>query len=134
MLESNLLPTLSQDDSVLAAYFFGSRARGNGRADSDLDVAVMLDPKLSEREVWRKRLELGASLAEHSPHQLDLFVLGESDLDLTFRIFQQGIRFFERDRSRVRALEARMVGLYYDYQPFLERYLARTAEHFRAHG
>jgi hypothetical protein len=62
--------------------------------------------------------------------ELDLFVMGEADLDLTFRILQQGKRLYERERSRVRAKEGYLVSLYYDYQPFLENYLKRTAEHF----
>lgn len=85
---------------------------------------------LSEREAWKKRLQLGARVAERLSREVDLFIMGEADLDLTFRILQQGRRLFERDRSNVRAREAFLVSLYYDYQPFLERYLKRTAEHY----
>ncbi len=62
--------------------------------------------------------------------ELDLFVMGESDLDVTFRILQQGKRLHERERSQVRAQESYLVSLNYDYQPFLLNYLKRTAEHF----
>lgn len=124
------LEILTRDPDVQAVYLFGSRARGQQRADSDLDLAVLLPSHLSDREVWKKRLSLGALAAEGLNRELDLFIMGESDLDLTFRILQQGQRLFERDRSQVRAREAYLVSLYYDYQPFLELYLKRTAEHF----
>ncbi len=124
------LEVLSQDPDVQAVYVFGSQSRGRQRPDSDLDLAVLLGSYLSDREVWKKRLELGARAAEQVSRELDLFVMGEADLDLTFRILQQGQRLFERDRAQVRAREAYLVSLYYDYQPFLERYLKRTAEHY----
>ena len=124
------LAVLTQDPDVQAVYLFGSHARSRQRSDSDLDLAVLLSPQMSDREVWKKRLQLGALAAERLCRELDLFVLGETDLDLSFRILQQGKRLYERDRSTVRAQEAYLVSLYYDYQPFLERYLKRTAEHF----
>jgi len=124
------LEILQQDPDVQAVYLFGSRARSSQRPDSDLGLAILLSSRLDEREVWRKRLALGASVAESIRPELDLFVMGEADLDLTFRILQQGRRLFERERSQVRAREAHLVSLYYDYQPFLEQYLKRTAEHF----
>jgi predicted nucleotidyltransferase len=124
------LAILTQDPDVRAVYLFGSQARAQDRPDSDLDLGVLLSAHLSDREVWKKRLQLGALAAQSLKRELDLFILGEADLDLTFRILQQGRRLYERDRSKVRAREAYLVSLYYDYQPFLEHYLKRTAEHF----
>lgn len=124
------LEVLEQDPDVQAIYLFGSHVSHRQKPDSDLDLAILLAPRLSDREVWKKRLALGAQAAESIDRELDLFVMGEADLDLTFRILQQGKRLFERERSQVRAREAQMVSLYYDYQPFLERYLKRTAEHY----
>ena len=94
------------------------------------EFKCVLSAHLSDREVWTKRLQLGARAAESLNRELDLFILGEADLDLTFRILKQGSRIYERDRSKVRAREAYLVSLYYHYQPFLEHYLKRTAEHF----
>lgn len=124
------LAVLTEDADVQAVYLFGSQARARSRPDSDLDLALLLSAHLSDREVWKKRLQLGARAAESLNRELDLFIMGEADLDLTFRILQQGSRIYERDRSKVRAREAYLVSLYYDYQPFLEHYLKRTAEHF----
>lgn len=124
------LAVLTQDPDVQAVYLFGSQACGRQRPNSDLDLAVLLPAQMSDRALWKKRLQLGARAAETVNRELDLFVMGEADLDLTFRILQQGKRLYERERSSVRAREAYLVSLYYDYQPFLEQYLKRTAEHF----
>ncbi|MEW6283518.1 MAG: nucleotidyltransferase domain-containing protein [Candidatus Eremiobacterota bacterium] len=120
----------SREPEVLTTYLFGSRSRGTGRSDSDVDVAVLLDPEVPDRRAWELRLDLGARLAEALGREVDLFVMGEADLDLTFRILREGRRVFERNRDQGRYLEARLASLYYDYQPFLDAYLRGTARHY----
>ena len=97
----HILTVVQGDPTIQAAYFFGSRSRGQGRPDSDWDIAVMLERELSERAIWKKRLELGALLSQDLSQELDLFVVGDSDLDLTFRIFRDGKRIYERERAKV---------------------------------
>ena len=40
-LEARVRAAITPIDAIRVAYFFGSRARGDARPDSDLDVAVM---------------------------------------------------------------------------------------------
>lgn len=44
------------------ALLFGSRADGAPRPDSDLDIAVFLDPDLTADERWQARLNLQVAL------------------------------------------------------------------------
>lgn len=54
---------LREEPSVQFALLFGSRAGERTRPDSDWDVAVYLDPRLSERERFDLRRRLVAALA-----------------------------------------------------------------------
>jgi len=54
---------LREEPSVQFALLFGSRAGERARPDSDWDLAVYLDPRLSERERFDLRRRLGAALA-----------------------------------------------------------------------
>jgi predicted nucleotidyltransferase len=54
---------LCEEPSVQFALLFGSRAGKRARPDSDWDLAVYLDPRLSERERFDLRRRLGATLA-----------------------------------------------------------------------
>ena len=56
---------------------FGSRARGTGRPDSDIDLVVIYSGPKSEREV---SLEIHR-LFPHPEFSMDLFVMRPEDLD-----------------------------------------------------
>ncbi len=112
---------------VLALYLFGSQATGKTTPESDVDLAVLLRPKV---DGFHLKLDLGARFAELLGRSVDLVVLGE-DLDLTFRVLQHGVRLYERERDAVRSREADLAALYYDYKPYIDFYLQGVAESLR---
>ena len=45
---------------IVALYLFGSRARGDGVADSDIDLAVLAQNRLDPVERWKLQEDLAA--------------------------------------------------------------------------
>ncbi len=128
-----LIPVLENEPRVWCLYLFGSRVRGSECAGSDVDLALMLDPKSGPGESWKVRLELSARFEELLGESVDLVVLGD-DLDLTFRVLKEGRRVYVRDHDRTCEREATLLSRYYDFQPFLKSYLEKVAEEFRRVG
>jgi predicted nucleotidyltransferase len=87
---------LSEVPGVRLAFLFGSRARGQGRADSDFDVAVLVDaPQADDGSALRALLaRLGR---EVSSVHLDVVVLNEAPVLLRHRVLRDGAVLFERD-------------------------------------
>lgn len=133
MERSGLEQAVEEVPQVWALYLFGSRARGDEQAGSDVDLAVLLDPTCSAQETWKLRLELADRLSQHFTSAVDVVVLGE-DLDLTFRVLKEGKRLWVRDHDQVCAREASLLCQYYDYLPFLNSYLESVAKEFRQVG
>ena len=50
-------------DRLEAVYLFGSQARGDARADSDIDVLVVMRDEFNYREVSIQTLDLSAELS-----------------------------------------------------------------------
>lgn len=134
LTRSSLSDIAARYPEVLALYLFGSQARGDFRADSDVDLAILLKPQTSRDRAWSLRLELADRMAQVlGEKQCDLVVLGD-DLDLSFRVLQEGQRLYQRDPDEVCYREATIASLYYDYKPFLDSYLQKVAERFRKVG
>lgn len=106
---------------VLAAYLFGSAARGETGPLSDVDLAVVLSGDLSADERFRVRLAaIGDAVAEFGD-DVDLVVLNDVPPGLAYEAVS-GRRFFVRDLDRVARFEAAVVSRYLDRRPYEERH------------
>jgi len=56
---------------IVAVYLFGSRARGDGNADSDIDLAVLAEDRMEPVGRWKLQEDL-AAMAHHSVDLVDL--------------------------------------------------------------
>ena len=106
--------------SIDVAYLFGSRARGNARGDSDIDLAIhyaqFADADERERCLQALLAALAAALGPLAD-RLDVVDIGRASSTLAFRVIRDGHRVFERG-ARVRVgLEARIARRYDDEEP-----------------
>lgn len=85
---------------IVAAYVFGSRAKGSHHAASDLDIALELagaDPQeqftnwICEGERWKR------DLSQHLPVDLDLNAINEGDETVGPAVSDHGICIYRRD-------------------------------------
>lgn len=104
-------------DPVVSVAVFGSRGRGTARRDSDLDLAVWLDPAVVVQERFACGLRLGSRAAQAVGGKVDLVVLNDAPLLLRHRAHRDGVRVLERDpRLRIR-LESQALIAFLDTQP-----------------
>ncbi len=128
--------SLLREHSAVLAYLFGSAARQEERADSDLDVAVFLDRAVPRDDYGEVRLRLTTELIglTHT-NDVDVVLLNEAPPLLAFEIVSKGKQFFGSDRDRVR-FETAAIKRYIDTRPLREeaakRLRARVQEASRA--
>lgn len=91
-------------EHVVAAYLSGSQAAGTAGPLSDVDVAVVADPSLSDRERFELRLELAAEAGRTlATSEVDVVVLNDAPPLLRQRVIRDGALLVERDaRERIR--------------------------------
>ena len=112
---------LADDARVVAAYLFGSRARGDGRPDSDVDIGVLFSeapPPLLEGPVGEleSRLETTLGLA------VQVVVMNTAPPDLVHRVLRDGEIVHETNPARRIRFEVAARNRYFDLLPFLARY------------
>ena len=117
-------------EEVACVYLFGSAARGEARAGSDVDLAVLYHPEPAPA------LTVGSVLAcelERALRQtVDLVIANFAPPDLVHRILRDGELVFERDASARIQFEVRARNEYFDVLPYLLEY--RQASSKRARG
>ena len=124
---TKLRQRLAASDDVVCAYLFGSTARGDADAHSDLDVAVLLstDPP---RTLEGLRGDLADDLAEATGRPVDLVVLNCAPPDLIHRILRDGVLILERDAEARIRFEMTSRNEYFDLLPHLQRYRRHRRE------
>lgn len=121
--------------AVISAYLFGSHARGAAHAESDVDVAVLLDrehlPHRDARSRFALRLNTDLISATHC-NDVDVVVLGDVSPELADHAIDAGIRVFCRDEEADFrfALQTRIQHI--DLMPFLRRTRRLKAEALRS--
>jgi predicted nucleotidyltransferase len=115
---------------LVAAYLFGSVARGDDRAGSDVDVAVVLG--------CHRRLELADldrcaamqdELARLLQRDVDLVAIDAASPDLQFRVLRDGVLVYEGDREARVEFEIHVRNEYFDLLPYLTKYRTTVLGH-----
>lgn len=108
---------------VVAAYLFGSVARGTAGPRSDVDIGILLASGQPQ--------ELGAIGAVTSMHdelegvlrrEVDLVVLNGAAPDLVHRVLRDGLLLYERDHDRRIEFEVQARNHYFDMLPTIDLY------------
>lgn len=103
---------------VAAAYLYGSRARGDERPDSDVDVAVLLEGP--EPALYPSRaLVIEGELEGWLRLPTQVIALQDASVDLVHRVLRDGVLVRDRDRSARIAFEVRARNEYFDLLPIL---------------
>jgi predicted nucleotidyltransferase len=107
---------VSRRSDIVAAWVFGSVARGTASANSDLDVAV-LRGRAATGSLTDLPWDLAPALEQAAGRRVDLVVIDEADPDLVHRVLRDGVLVLDRDPSRRIAFEVRMRNAYFDLLP-----------------
>lgn len=121
-LSAVLAPALRERPEVLEAYLFGSQARGDAQAHSDVDVAVYIDHGLSGDAPFGYAAEITSLLmAALGRNDVDVVVLNDAPPLLYGRVLRDGVRVFSRDLRATTVRESQAISRYCDYVPHLAK-------------
>ncbi|WP_084288050.1 type VII toxin-antitoxin system MntA family adenylyltransferase antitoxin [Desulfovermiculus halophilus] len=127
---------------IVLAYLFGSRVAGHISPQSDYDFAILLD-RDADKAVVRSSLASDLAGLLHSS-RIDVVILNNAPIDLSFAVISQGQILYEQSVEARVDFEAKVMGMYFDYLPFLKRsrddilredpYAARVLRYRKAFG
>ena len=120
-LIEQLRELLDRQPGIACAYLFGSVARGEASASSDVDLAVLLEQPAADTlrgPLARLRLDLEDTLGR----PVDLVAMETAPPDLIHRVLRDGVLLVDRNPNQRIAFEVRARNEYFDLLPYLAEY------------
>ena len=121
-LAAALTERLRAEPAVVAAWVFGSVARGEETPSSDLDVAIFVDRRARPTRLDDLPLGLEADLAQIAGREVQVVVVDWAPPDLVHRVLRDGVRLVDRDRAKRIRFEVDARNRFFDMQPIWRRY------------
>ena len=134
-----ILPSVLPDYPVVAAYVYGSAARGTMLPSSDVDIALVCRDALPSYDRLKLELSIQGAVDDFlrsSP--VDVRIINGAPLTVRGRIVQAGILVYEGDRAHRVAFEVDTRKRYFDFAPVARRlrdaFLERVHREGLLHG
>lgn len=119
---------------VVTAYIFGSEAKGTSGLLSDIDVAVFIHKGVNKAERFDLRLRLSNELSAIMNKTVDLVVLNDSPVPLSYEIIRHGKLIFCDDKSAKVDMEVAILSKYLDRRYYDKRHAELTLQKIASGG
>ena len=106
---------------LAAAYLFGSTARGEAQADSDLDLALLFSTP-PDATLEAQPFDAAEALSRALGRRVDVVVLNTAPVDLRMRVLRDGILLLQPDAAARIRFEVATRAEYFDLEPILREY------------
>lgn len=124
-LQARLTRAPEPRPEILDAYLFGSRARGDAGALSDIDVAVFIDEDLAEPGPYGYDAELITDLMiELGTNEIDVVLLNQAPPLLYHRVLRDGKLLVTRNVAATTTRAGYALSRYLDFVPQMEKQAA----------
>lgn len=127
------LAHLFHQHPVLLAYLFGSQTTGRTHADSDIDVAVLLNASLTPDARFAERLTLIDALSRLlGTDNVDVVILNEAPPLLAYEALRSGVLLYCTDENARVEFQVHTLRLYEDTAPLRQLLATAMAERIKA--
>jgi predicted nucleotidyltransferase len=123
----SILPSLLFSTPVLLAYLYGSTAEGKTTCLSDVDIALLLDPKQAkgmhpyDRLIFETDIALELEQLIKLP-ETDVRIINDAPLLLRGRVVQRGHLLYSSDEDFRICYETMTLKEYLDFLPIAEQF------------
>ncbi|KXB06146.1 hypothetical protein AKJ53_01210 [candidate division MSBL1 archaeon SCGC-AAA382F02] len=121
-IKKSVEKTLQSHKEVLAAYLYGSIAKGTTHKESDVDIALLLEEGFSPEGLYTARISEEIEKKMNANREVDVRVLNDRPITFQHQVLRDGKKIFTRDRRARINFETEVYDRYLDYRPFFDRF------------
>jgi uncharacterized protein len=107
---------------IQVVYLFGSFARNQQRAESDIDLAFLVAQEKYSIDAFECTAPLhmiAVKVGMAIDRVVDVTILNSASLEIAYEIVVGGECLFESDSEQRLQYELKIRGMYFDFQPFI---------------
>jgi predicted nucleotidyltransferase len=127
MDKQKLIDALQSDGEISAAILFGSVALGQADQNSDIDIALLYNPKKDRKDL--DLFQIRQNLSDLMGRDVDIVVLNDASPIVSMQAIKNGIPLFIRDKKVYQNFEIQLITDYADLkilrEPFEKNILKR---------
>lgn len=114
----------AQQPDVRFVYVYGSVARGQTWAESDLDLGVWLADGLSPHEQFHRNLDMASEIEQLLGQVIEVDVrrLNDAPIEFLWEVYYHGRCVFAHAEQERVNFEVRVMREYFDFKPVLDAY------------
>jgi len=131
----DLLTKTLRSYGVTVCYLFGSRARGECRPDSDVDLGMVFSEFRREINAVDMEIEVENAVGDLlAPLRVDVVFLQRASQSFRFEVISSGTVLYSEDEDFRTDFEYEVVRDYLDFAPVIDEYhlsVKEAAEHAR---
>ncbi|NMG82598.1 MAG: hypothetical protein GIS02_00100 [Methanosarcinales archaeon] len=117
-----LKSVIREHGEVIAAYLYGSAVQGNMRADSDIDIGILLMDDAVPDYLYTIRMAREIRSRCHLDREVDVRILNRRSIRFLHQVLRYGEIVFVRDERKKVEFETSVIKEYLDFKPFLMEY------------
>ncbi|SDL04087.1 type VII toxin-antitoxin system MntA family adenylyltransferase antitoxin [Halarsenatibacter silvermanii] len=119
-MEELITELLREKEEIIFAYIFGSVVSGLDNKLSDVDLAIYVDEEnIKETGSFGYRSRVIVELEKAVGEKIDLVILNNASVTLSYEILQKGKLLFTRSNSLRREFQENIMRKYLDFLPLL---------------
>ncbi len=122
-LRQELYQMCESAPGILAVYLFGSRAKGEDRPDSDIDLAFLFERGRFEEDRFdalRVAETFGYEVTRLLGARVDVTLLNAASLEFAHAVVEEAFLLYERDKGERILYEVVLENEYEEFKPFIE--------------
>jgi uncharacterized protein len=120
-IQSKIADLFKNDKEIAAVYLFGSHAKNNESAKSDIDLGFLFNEKLSSIESYKMLQNYFVKLSRFFGKEYDLVDMERINFVLLFEIIRDGKILIENNRKKNRHFKAQKIVQYFDFEYILKQ-------------
>jgi hypothetical protein len=130
----SLINLFKSEKDIQLVYIFGSVAKGRQRANSDVDIGILLNKSIKGEQALDYKTRFEERLSSILKKNVDIVFLKDAPPFLCYQVIKYGKAVFVREKKFDQNFRYNTMSNYFEYLPIQQFFVKKMQERLKIHG